>query len=147
MWRSTLAINAKAEANMHSSLKINVEGAAVTGASNGAGRGPSYVAFKIPFASLEVAWGTGGHINVDATLPSGFLRYDSPFWSEVVRSWDVGAGGVEGFARTLSKSGPFPATFVLATSSRYVGRSVGTSGDFGSSSDVRSTGSGREVSR
>ena|SRR5215831_19074293 len=68
MWRSTLAINAKAEANMHSSLKINVEGAAVTGASNGAGRGPSYVAFKIPFASLEVAWGTGGHINVDATL-------------------------------------------------------------------------------
>jgi hypothetical protein len=54
---------------MHSSLKINLEGAAVTGASNGAGRGPSYVAFKIPFASLEVAWGTGGHINVDATLP------------------------------------------------------------------------------
>ena len=53
---------------MHSSLKINLEGAAVTGASNGAGRGPSYVAFKIPFASLEVAWGTGGHINVDATL-------------------------------------------------------------------------------
>jgi hypothetical protein len=41
MWRSTLAINAKAEANMHSSLKINLEGAAVTGASNGAGRGPS----------------------------------------------------------------------------------------------------------
>jgi hypothetical protein len=68
MWRSTLAINAKAEANMHSSLKINLEGAAVTGASNGAGRGPSYVAFKIPFALLEVAWGTGGHINVDATL-------------------------------------------------------------------------------
>jgi hypothetical protein len=73
MWRSTLAINAKAEANMHSSLKINLEGAALTGASNGAGRGPSYVAFKIPFASLEVAWGTGGHINVDATLRRAFL--------------------------------------------------------------------------
>ena len=39
MWRSTLAVNAKAEANMHSSLKINLEGAAVTGASDGAGRG------------------------------------------------------------------------------------------------------------
>jgi hypothetical protein len=60
--------NCQGRANMHSSLKINLEGAAVTGASNGAGRGPSYVAFKIPFASLEVAWRTGGHINVDATL-------------------------------------------------------------------------------
>jgi hypothetical protein len=54
---------------VHSSLKINLEGAAVTGASNGAGRGQSsYVAFKVRFAPLEVAWGTGGHINVDATL-------------------------------------------------------------------------------
>ena len=69
MSRSTSAINAEAEAKVHSSLKINLEGAAVTGASNGAGRGASYVAFKIPFASLEVPWRTGGHINVDATLP------------------------------------------------------------------------------
>ena len=69
MSRSTSAINAEAEAKVHSSLKINLEGAAVTGASNGAGRGQSsYVAFKVRFAPLEVAWGTGGHINVDATL-------------------------------------------------------------------------------
>jgi len=39
MSRSTSAINAEAEAKVHSSLKINLEGAAVTGASNGAGRG------------------------------------------------------------------------------------------------------------
>ena len=71
MSRSTSAINAEAEAKVHSSLKINLEGAAVTGASNGAGRGQSsYVAFKVRFAPLEVAWGTGGHINVDATLCS-----------------------------------------------------------------------------
>src|SRR6516225_6745871 len=31
-------------------------------------RSISYVAFKVRFAPLEVAWGTGGHINVDATL-------------------------------------------------------------------------------
>jgi hypothetical protein len=35
MPRSTLAINANAQANVHSSLIINLEGAAVTGASNG----------------------------------------------------------------------------------------------------------------
>ena len=29
----------------------------------------SYVAFKILFAALEIASGTGGHINADATLP------------------------------------------------------------------------------
>jgi len=28
----------------------------------------SYVAFKILFAALDVAMGTGGHINADATL-------------------------------------------------------------------------------
>ena len=39
-------------------------------------RSIGYVAFKIPFAALDIAVGTGGHINADATLRSGFLRYD-----------------------------------------------------------------------
>jgi hypothetical protein len=44
----------------------------------------SYVAFKILFAALDVAMRTGGHINADATLRSGFLRYDSPRQPKVV---------------------------------------------------------------
>lgn len=33
----------------------------------------SYVAFKIAFAALDVAVGTGGHINAGATLRRAFL--------------------------------------------------------------------------
>jgi hypothetical protein len=33
----------------------------------------SYVAFKILFTALDVAVGTGGHINADATLCRAFL--------------------------------------------------------------------------
>src|SRR5262249_3177498 len=36
-------------------------------------RSISYVAFKILFAALEIASGTGGHINADATLRRAFL--------------------------------------------------------------------------
>jgi hypothetical protein len=72
----------------------------------------SYVAFKILFAALDVAMGTGGHINADATLPIrrppwvrdsealiGLRMEDSRLWKEII-----------GKLRT-----PFPVRLILLT--------------------------------
>jgi hypothetical protein len=75
-------------------------------------RSISYVAFKILFAALEVASGTGGHINADATLRIrrppwvrdsealiGPRMEDSRLWKEII-----------GKLRD-----PFPARLILLT--------------------------------
>jgi hypothetical protein len=67
MPRSPLAINAKAQANVHSSLKIDLERAAATGASDT--RPGQLVMWRSKSRSRRHgAQRAGGHINADATL-------------------------------------------------------------------------------
>jgi hypothetical protein len=80
-------------------------------------RSISYVAFKILFAALDVAMGTGGHINADATLSIRLLPrvFDG---EALVRPWMKNARRGKPVGDQLRHPVPRKAVFLAAPPKR-----------------------------